>query len=296
MARRKPYLNNRDLLKEIHKSKTTFCSYTDEEYSTYDIILPNLERINTRTTAEAKRNRCHRIAKLQLQEHEKLYPTQKFKLADFMENWKKLTKQDVIYRIMSYDHIPLEPGRKKTPKTTADHHVKLNFGPFQHWKFDEADKLIMVGKSHWDGGIENGWYCKDHGSITNNLANMYMKLCTRYGTRGNWRGYTYNDEMQAQGIAQLTQVCLQFDESKSDNPFAYYTAIINAAFTRVLNLEKRGQNIRDDILQINNFSPSFTRQSMEENKKYDDPARSGRVKNIPVEEYLEMKKEEERKK
>ena len=55
------YLNNRDLLSEIHKSKCTFSSFTKEEYSQHDIILPNLEKINIRTVAEAKRNRAKRI-------------------------------------------------------------------------------------------------------------------------------------------------------------------------------------------------------------------------------------------
>jgi len=64
MARKK-YLNNRDLLKEIHKSKNSYNSYVDDETdSQYDIILPNLERVNIRTTAEAKRNRADRQAKL----------------------------------------------------------------------------------------------------------------------------------------------------------------------------------------------------------------------------------------
>jgi len=75
-------------------------------------------------------------------------------------------------------------------------------------------------------------------------------------------GNTYNDEMQQQALMQLSQVGLQFDESKSQNPFAYYTAIINASFTRVLNIEKRGQNIRDDILEMNGLTPSYTRQAL----------------------------------
>ena len=50
---------------------------------------------------------------------------------------------------------------------------------------------------------------------TNELAKMWMKLCERYGTRGNVHGYTYNDEMQGQAILQLAQIGLQFDESKS---------------------------------------------------------------------------------
>ena len=80
---------------------------------------------------------------------------------------------------------------------------------------------------------------------------MWMKLCERYATRGNVRGYTYNDEMQSQALLQLSQIGLQLDESKSENPFANYTAAITNSFTRVLNIEKRNQNIRDDILEIN---------------------------------------------
>jgi len=118
-----------------------------------------------------------------------------------------------------------------------------------------------VLKSHWKGGLENGHFSKDHGKMTNNLALMFMKLVDRYGHRGNWRGYTYIDEMKSQALLQLSQVGLQFDESRSDspNPFAYYTQTITNSFMRILNVEKKNQNIRDDILIMNGASPSWTR-------------------------------------
>jgi len=59
---------------------------------------------------------------------------------------------------------------------------------------------------------------------------------------------------------QLIQVGLKFNELKSDNPFAYYTAIVTNSFTRVLLNEKKMQNIRDDILEENGLAPSWTRQ------------------------------------
>jgi hypothetical protein len=96
--------------------------------------------------------------------------------------------------------------------------------------------------------------------MTNKLAHMFIKLCERYATRSNWRGYTYNEEMRGQALLQLSQIGLQFDESKSQNPFAYYTAAITNSFTRVLNIEKKNQNIRDDILEMNGLNPSWTRQ------------------------------------
>ena len=55
------YLNNKDILLEIHKSKGTFCSYTEESYADFDIILPATDNINIRTIAEAKRNKAKKL-------------------------------------------------------------------------------------------------------------------------------------------------------------------------------------------------------------------------------------------
>jgi hypothetical protein len=256
------YLNNKDILKEIHKSKSTFCSYVDPSYAQYDIILPSVDKINIRTIAEAKRNKAKRL-QVTAFDAAKL-AGKKVKQAEFEVDYKKITKDELIFRIMSFDHIPDEPGRKKTPKTVADHKIKLNFPPFQHYKFNDDEELVCIGKSHWEGGMENGCFSKDHGKATNKLALMWMKLCDRYATRGNVRGYTYNDEMRGQAILQLAQIGLQFDESKSQNPFAYYTAAVTNSFVRVINIEKRNQNIRDDILEMNDMNPSFTRQNQGE--------------------------------
>ena len=256
--RKQNYLNNKDILAEIHKSKNTFCSYVDPEYNRYDIILPSIDKINIRTIAEAKRNKAKRLSQAAYEQAKA--EKKRVKQADCEIDYKTITKEELIFRIMTFDHIPEEPGRKKNPKTVADTKVKLNFPPFQHYKFDENGELVCVGKSHWVGGMENGHFDKDHGQATNKLALMWMKLCDRYATRGNVRGYTYNDEMRGQAILQLAQIGLQFDESKSNNPFAYYTAAVTNSFVRVINIEKRNQNIRDDILEMNDMNPSHTRQ------------------------------------
>ena len=262
-GRKQKYLNNKDLLAEIHKSKASFSAYTKQEYAQHDIILSSLDKINIRTLAEAKRNRAKRIG-LQAFAEARLAGDKKVKLAEVTPDYKKILKTDLIIRIMTFDHIPLAPGRKKTTKTTADSHEKVNFPPYQHWKFDENDNLECVGKSHWKGGVKTGKFSKDHGRITENLGRMYIKLSERYAQRSNWRGYTYIEEMKGQAILQLSQIGLQFDESKSENPFAYYTAAVTNSFTRILNLEKKMQNIRDDLLEENGLTPSMTRQSSQE--------------------------------
>ena len=262
-TRKIKYLNNKDLLAEIHRSKCSFSSFSLPEYQQYDIILPNIDKVNIRTIAEAKRNRAKRLG-IALFTSARAAGDKKIKLAECISDYKTISKGDVIIRIMTYNHIPMAPGRKKTVKTVADSHEKVNFPPFQHWKFNETGELICIGKSHWKGTIELGIFSKEHGRITENLGKMYIKLSERYAQRSNWRGYTYIEEMRGQAILQLSQIGLQFDESKSENPFAYYTAAVTNSFTRILNLEKNNQNIRDDMLEEHGLAPSSTRQNSHE--------------------------------
>jgi hypothetical protein len=259
-GRKVKYLNNKDLLAEIHRSKCSFSSFTQPEYQQHDIILSSLDKINIRTIADAKRAQAKRLGLLAFAAA-RASGDKKIKLAECTEDYKTIAKTDIVIRIMTFDHIPLAPGRKKTVKNTADSHDKVNFPPFQHWKFDDQDQLICVGKSHWKGTVDKGHFSKDHGRITENLGKMFIKLSERYAQRSNWRGYTYVDEMKGQAILQLSHIGLQFDESKSENPFAYYTAAVTNSFTRILNIEKKSQNIRDDLLEEAGLTPSLTRQN-----------------------------------
>lgn len=267
------YLNNRDILKEIHLSKSTYCSFLDPHRDhQYDIIVPHVSKINIRTVAKARRNRAARLTRELGQEVSE----------------KKIPNTDLVFRVMTWEHIPLAPKKPRksavkkkkiedilffdnieetmevddTPDTGMQDptHVRVNFPPFFHYRIDDNKEPYLVGKSHWRGDLHRGEFCKDHGEMTRKLAMMFMKLCERYATRSNWRGYTYNEEMRGQALLQLSQIGLQFDESKSSNPFAYYTAAITNSFTLVLNKEKKMQNIRDDILEINGLNPSWTRQ------------------------------------
>ena len=172
------YLNNRDLLAEIHKSKCSFSSYTSPEYQQHDIILTSLDKVNIRTIAEAKRNRAKRQGILAFGKA-RIAGDKKIKLAECTADYKTIAKTDIVIRIMTFEHVPMAPGRKKTLKNTADSNEKVNFPPFQHWKFNDQDELICVGKSHWKGPIDTGKFSKDHGRITENLGKMFIKLSER---------------------------------------------------------------------------------------------------------------------
>lgn len=292
----KNYLNNKDILKEIHSSKNTYCSFTQPEYHQYDFIVDYLDNSSLEANLEyasrpetIQQARENRAARLSLEAGEKNSITP-----------DSIPVTDLVIRVMTWDHIPVAPkqprkvAKKKSAKEIFDFepeeenlfddlvdaklekqmglddmvHVRVNFPPFQHFKFTDTNSLQCVGKSHWQGDIDTGSFDKDSGQITNKLAKMYLMLCEKYALRYNWRGYTYNEEMRGAAILQLTYVGLRFNEAKSANPFAYYTAAINNSFCRVLNSEKKNQNIRDDILEINNLAPSWTRQYAHEYAKH----------------------------
>jgi hypothetical protein len=302
------YLNNKDMLAEIHKSKNSYCFYTKPEYADYDIILDSIDDIQSSLlptkgidvdkngvkkevvippAAQAARAKRLTVAA----QDAALLTGKKLKAEEVGITHNDIKVTDLVFRITSWSHIPEAPAvvkvnkGKKSKSVELDEevsdiivteydeeepivdspvalkYVKLNFPPFLHYRILTDGSLEVVGKSHWKGDLETGTFCRDHGKPTNKLAMMWMKICDRYATRSNWRGYSYNDEMRSQGILQLTVVGLQFNEAKSQNPFAYYTAAVTNSFTRVLNTEKKSQNIRDDLLQDAGLDPSFSRQN-----------------------------------
>jgi hypothetical protein len=253
------YLTNKELLSEIHKSKNTFSYFVDPKYSSYDCIVGSLDEINLELIQSVRESKAKKMMQAEkLIQKEKGLKNHQIKIEEI--DPLSIPVDSIVWRVMTHEHIPLEDGRVKNPKSVADNHVRLNFPPFKHYIITEDEGAKEVGRSHWKDALENGEFCQTHGKITNRLANMFMKLVERYSQRGNWRGYTYVDEMRSQALLQLSLVGLQFNEARSDNPFAYYTVTVSNAFTRVLNLEKRNQNIRDDMLVMHGVTPSMTRQ------------------------------------
>lgn len=259
MARSKiKFLSNKELLYEINESKKSYSYFVEDKYENYDIIVNSKEDI--RDFERQEDGRLARAARIKdITARNILLKGEKPKNINVNEYLVNVKIEDVVFRVMTFEHIPLEPGRKNNPKTEADKRTKCPFPPFIHYIIREG-RIIEVGKSHWYGGLDNGYFRIDHGSINNRLAKMYLKLVNRYGQKPNWSGYTYLDEMKGQALMNLSNIGLFFNESKSNNPFAYYTTIMYNSFLGALKIEKRNQNLRDDLLIEQGGVPSFNKQ------------------------------------
>lgn len=178
--------------------------------------MTDVDKITPDTILEARQARSDRLTKLA---HELATKDGvKRKLDEFLVKLDTISDTDVVFRIMTWDHIPVDDAKTKKARmsaldiideddpllteydeedTTHTKYTKCNFPPFQHFKVDAEGKSYCVGKSHWVGDLETGKWSKDHGQMTSKLAHMFIKLCERYGTRSNWRGYCVDQDTQA---------------------------------------------------------------------------------------------------
>ena len=265
---RKKYLNNADLLREIQKSKMSYCYVLDEAYSMYDYIVFDECEITESLLEEAAEEKKKRLNNEIIEKILELNAFTKRKAKEYAEENSLLVTEvaldEVVIRVITNEHIPYI-------NKDSDKKVRTNFEPFKHYIVDNEGELIEVARSHWDGDLDNGEFSLISGRLTNELGKMFIKLAEHYAQRANYRNYTYIDEMMGDARIQLVKNALLFNESifydkKRDkpviqlNPFAYYTSFVNNAFRSVLNTEKQVRNIRDDLLEMHGFDPSFTRQ------------------------------------
>ena len=277
--RRVNYLNNHDILSEIHKSKMSYCVCTSDSYYNYDVILNDINDITYELAENLIETRVKRLNEITIRKYQRDNScTARTALAACTSTNLLITKEDVspnevVFRIMTTDHIPEEYAI-----TDRTRNIKLNFNAFKHFVItNEYGDLEEVARSHWVGSMNNGEFSINHGSLTNELGKMFIMLTDKIATKPNYRGYTFLDEMKADARFQLTKNALLFNESQTPNkimkkmhnleksaapnPFAYYTTIVNNSFKAILNSEKRIRDFRDDILEDLGFSPSATRQN-----------------------------------
>ena len=287
------YLNNKDLLSEIHKSKLSYCEFSEPNCEDFDNIVdlprpaskgkkvkvPHPHSEEYAAATEVRRIACladetiegakvRRAARLTLKAYNQALIEalldEKPKKNDFLVSADSIELEDLVIRFHTYEHIPIVLDKKENPSTDPEYHANVNFTPFLHYKYviedGEVVALREVGRSH----CKDEEFNADHGNISSKLARMFVLLTDKYAQKHNWRGYTYVDDMKGNALLQLSDVGLHFNEARSENPFAYLTTTLKNAFLRVLQKEKRQQDIRDDLIEESGQTPSNTRQTNRE--------------------------------
>ena len=304
MREKKNYVNNANLLAEIHKSKLTYCYYEEQKYTDYDIICSGYDMITPNqidTFFKKNKNRDYVIVRVMTTEHVMPYiVSNKINLQELKFNPFKhymISREDhqaVINSIDEHcvDNINiLNDNIAKIKDDIKENNRRIRFyknkkeeqAPYKEIRDAYKNKILELNdrikdinipyserilsymkevlRSHWKNGFDNGEFCISQGRLTNNLVRMIMLMVDKYGTSGNWSGYSYIEDMKCASLAHLCEVALKFEELISKNPFSYYTQAISMKFTAVVNQEKRQAGIKSDLLQMNGYRPTFEKQA-----------------------------------
>ena len=106
-------------------------------------------------------------------------------------------------------------------------------------------------KAEWDAHMkETGKRLR----VSDLMAVAFMKLTTRYSAKSNFAGYTYIDDMRGEAVLSCVKYAHNFDPTKSNNAFAYFTQIIHNAFLQFLGKEKNLSNFKFNMVKIANPS------------------------------------------
>lgn len=225
-------VTKRELLEEIWKSKLSYCQVHEAEYINPSAIIDHTFDGKPRLTVLPV------FAKLD-----------------------EIATPNVTVRHDTDKHIPLSKSQGKGKHGHLE--GQINFVPFILYRshLDPKGKLAFreVARSHHRNGIFTP--SPPRSGITNKLAAMLMTMVEGYSRKGNWRGYSWIEDMGSEALVNLTMNVLKFDESKSDNPHAYITRCIETTFLRELKKQKRQGEIRDQMLMDSGMKPSFGAQT-----------------------------------
>lgn len=108
--------------------------------------------------------------------------------------------------------------------------------------------------------------------VSNYIGDCFIKIARHLSYKSNFINYSYKDEMISDAIENCLAVVNNFDQTKSKNPFAYFTQITFFAFVRRIQKEKKQMATKFryiDQLDINNIvtqdhdNGEFTNQFLE---------------------------------
>lgn len=111
--------------------------------------------------------------------------------------------------------------------------------------------------------------------INNYIGECIYKISSRLSTKPNFINYTYRDEMISDGIENCIQYIRNFDATKSDNAFSYFTSICYWAFVRRIKKEQKQSYIKQQSIEYSatvleaydtidgQYDPTLTNASLE---------------------------------
>lgn len=85
--------------------------------------------------------------------------------------------------------------------------------------------------------------------IPDYVAACFMQIVTRYGSKMNFSGYTYLEDMRSEALEHCVKYANRFNKEKSRNAFAYFTQVTHNAFIQFINKEKKQATMKFNMVR-----------------------------------------------
>ena len=94
--------------------------------------------------------------------------------------------------------------------------------------------------------------------VTNYIGECFLKIANGLSHKPNFMNYTFREDMVSDGIENCLQYIHNFNPSKSNNPFAYFTQIIYYAFIRRIQREKKQTQVKNKLIEKQDYRAFVT--------------------------------------
>ncbi len=131
--------------------------------------------------------------------------------------------------------------------------------------------------------------------VSNYIGECILKIATHLSYKPNFINYSYRDDMILDGVENCIQYIDNFDPTKSNNPFSYFTQIIYYAFLRRIAKEKKQSYIKGKLIQDMPFE-AFEVQDTDEDRAFHNAYLEFMQNNQNFDDFIERKKEKKKKK
>lgn len=131
--------------------------------------------------------------------------------------------------------------------------------------------------------------------VSNYIGDCILKIATHLSYKPNFINYSYREDMILDGVENCIQYIDNFDPTKSNNPFAYFTQIIYYAFLRRIAKEKKQSYIKGKLIMDMPFE-MFETQEQDEDREFHNQYMEFMQQNHQIDDFIERKKAKRKKK
>lgn len=129
---------------------------------------------------------------------------------------------------------------------------------------EPTEEVAPIKKKRTKNYVNNGDLLIQHAlskvqdRMTEEFAKMLQTVADRYGSKNNYREYSYLDDMKAYAMMMVVRTWRSFKVEKSTNAFAFFTQCIKNSFKQYLKIERKARDVRDALLVDAGLNPSYT--------------------------------------